>query len=90
MSNPIFNMFGNQNVQHSNNKNNNILFQLAQLKRNPAMILDILFQNGKINQKQYEELKPYSNNPEAIGKYLMNNGKWGEIEQAKNIANSTQ
>ena len=90
MANNLFSRFGNssvainQNVNANNisnsvnnNQNNklNILSQLAKLKNNPGEILDILLQNGKINQQQYNELLPYKNRPELIGQYLINNGK---------------
>ena len=85
--NPLFGRHGNQNQNYSRN-NNNILSQLAQVKNNPGYILDILLQNGKINQQQYNDLQPYKNNPEAIVKYLMNNGKGNEIRQAEQAVNS--
>ena len=89
MGNPLVNRFGgnimNPNRNYSNN--NNILHQLAQIKQNPGAILDILLQNGKINQQQYNELQQYRNNPEMIGRYLINNGKANEINQAEQMAN---
>ena len=90
MANNLFSRFGNSSVATNqnanvnnvgnnvnNNQNNqlNILSQLAKLKNNPGEILDILLQNGKINQQQYDELLPYKNRPELIGQYLINNGK---------------
>lgn len=87
MPNPLFNKFGNQN-QYGSNKNN-IFTQLAYIKNNPGYILDILLQNGKINQKQYNELQPYKNNPEAIGKYLMNSGDGNELRQIERAMNHT-
>ena len=89
MGNPLFNRFGNNiNPNHNyNSNNNNILHQLAQIKQNPGAILDILFQNGKINQQQYNDLQQYRNNPEMIGRYLINNGKANEIGQAERMAN---
>lgn len=85
MPNPLFNRFGNQNIQRNNN--GNMLSQLARLKNDPGYILDILLQSGKINQQQYNNLQPYRNNPEAIGKYLINNGHGKEIQQAEQLAN---
>ena len=83
MSNPIFNRYGNLG-----NNTGGIRSQLAQLKNNPGYILDILLQNKKITQQQYNELQPYKNNPEAIGKYLINSGKGNEIHQAEQLANT--
>ena len=86
MPNYLFQRYGNMGVQY--NKQNNLLQQFAQLKSNPGGILDILLQSGKINQQQYTELQPYKNNPEAIGRYLINSGNAGEISQAERMANS--
>lgn len=83
--NSLFNRFGNNNAY--NNNNNNILAQYAQLKRNPAAILDVLLQRGKITQYQYNELQKYKNNPEAIGRYLINSGNGNEIRQAEQTVN---
>jgi len=58
------------------------------LKNNPGAILDILLQNGKINQQQYSELQQYKNNPEAVGNYLISHGKQNEIYQAEQDAKS--
>ena len=92
MPTPLFNRFGNfggrQNYQPPRNPGNNILHQLAMLKNNPGAILDILLQNGKINQQQYSELQQYKNNPSAIGNYLINHGKQNEIYQAEQEARS--
>lgn len=88
MPNNLFNRFGNMGLnQNYANTGNNIKSQLAQLRRNPGAILDILFQNGKINQQQYFDLQQYKNNPEMIGRYLINNGKANEINQAQQDAN---
>ena len=76
MPNPLFNKFGT----------NNISSQIMQIKNNPGTILDILFQKGKITQQQYNDLQPYKNDPEAIVKYLINNGKSYEINQAEQLA----
>jgi hypothetical protein len=48
MPNNLFNRFGN--APRQNNNNNNILAQIAQIKKNPGVILDILLQNEKISQ----------------------------------------
>lgn len=85
MPNPLFNKFGNIGMQRR--PQNNIVSQLMSLRNNPGGILDILLQSGKINQQQYTELQPYKNNPEAIGKYLINRGFGGEISNAEQTAN---
>ena len=85
MSNPLFNKFGG--MTHQNNYNGNILSQIAQVKRNPGAILDILLQNGKINQQQYGELQPYKKDPQAIFQYLLNNGKQSELHDAEQVIN---
>ncbi len=87
MSTPLFMKYGNQN-NYGNNIAGVILSQLAQVKNNPGYVLDILLQNKKINQQQYNELQPYKNNPEAIGRYLINNGKGNEIHRAEQLANT--
>lgn len=88
MANPLFNRFGNFNNYQPRNNGNSILAQIAQLKRDPGSILDIMLNNGKINQQQYNELQQYRNNPEMIGKYLINNGKANEINNAADQANN--
>ena len=72
--------FENLNNQYSSS-------QLMSLRNNPGGILDILLQSGKINQQQYTELQPYKNNPEVIGKYLINRGFGGAISNAEQTAN---
>ncbi len=91
MGNPLFNRFGGINNANPNRNynNNNIFHQLAQIKQNPGAILDILFQNGKINQQQYNDLWQFRNNPEMIGRYLINNGKANEINYAEQMANQS-
>lgn len=86
MPNSLFNRFGNQNK--IGNNTGGILSQLIQIRKNPGYILDILLQNRKITQQQYDDLQTYRNNPEAIGKYLINNGKGNEIRQAEQLANT--
>ena len=90
MANSLFQKFGSMVSNHSSasKTNGNILSQYAMLKNNPGSILDILLQNGKINQRQYYELQQFKNNPEAIGKYLINSGYGQEITQAEKIANN--
>ena len=85
MPNSLFNKFGNNGLQRR--PQNNIVSQLMSLRSNPGGILDILLQNGKINQQQYTELQPYKNNPEAIGRYLISHGFGGAINSAEQVAN---
>ena len=85
MPNSLFNRFGNMGKQRA--PQNNLVSQLMSLRNNPGGILDILLQSGKINQQQYTELQPYKNNPEAIGRYLINCGKGVEISNAEQTAN---
>ena len=86
MATPLFQRYGN--YQQQNQLRGNLAYQVAMLKNNPGYILDILLQNRKINQVQYNELQPYKNDPEAIGRYLINSGKQGEINQAEQTANN--
>ena len=46
------------------------------LKQNPNQISDFLFQQGRINRQQYDEIQQMGigSNPQAIGQYLMNHG----------------
>ena len=81
MPNPLYNKFG------GNRQPNNILSQLIQVQKNPAAILDILLQNGKINQQQYNDMKPFGNNPEQIVNYLVQHGNSNQINQATQMAN---
>ena len=88
--NALFRRYGNpgpSSTPKAPNKNN-ILSQLAMLRNNQGAILDILLQSGKITQQQYNELQPYRNNPEMIGRYLINNGRSAEINQAQQEANN--
>ena len=85
MPTSLFNRFGNKGVQ--SRPQNNIISQLMSLRNNPGGILDILLQNNKITQQQYNELQPYKNNPEAIGRYLINSGFSKEISNAEQTAN---
>lgn len=88
---PLFNRFGNTNrntaATNYNAANGNIISQFVQLRKNPGQILDIMLQNEKIDQQQYNELYPFRNNPEMVARYLMNNGKSGEINHAQQVAN---
>lgn len=84
MANPLFNMLGGR---INNSPVGNIMIQYMQLKQDPGKILDLLFQNGKINMQQYNDLQPYRNNPQAIVNYLSMNGNANQINNAENLAN---
>lgn len=96
MANPLFNRFGGGYQNSINNNSSNvgnggllgILRQYRQLQRDPGAILDILFQHGKINQQQYNELQPMRNNPQQIVNYLTQHGNANQINYAQQIANS--
>lgn len=96
MANPLFNRFGggcqNGVNGHSSNVGNGgllgILRQYRQLQSDPSAILDILFQHGKINQQQYNELYPMRNNPQQIVNYLTQHGNANQINYAQQIANN--
>ncbi len=86
--NPLFNKYGGINKpQNQNNHSNNILSQFLRLKNNPGAILDVLLQNGKINQQQYNDMQQFKNNPQMIVNYLINSGNGDAINQAKQVAN---
>lgn len=84
MANPLFDMLGGR---INNSPVGNIMNQYMQLKQDPGKILDLLFQNGKINMQQYNDLQPYRNNPQAIVNYLSMNGNANQINNAENLAN---
>lgn len=84
MPNPLFNRYGNTN--RNNNISSNILSQYSQVMNDPGKILDIMLQNGKINQQQYNDLQPFRNNPKQIVEYLIQHGNANQINQAQNIA----
>ena len=48
--------------------------QIRQARQNPNMLADLLVQNGKINQSQYEQIRQFNGDPQKIGEYLMQNG----------------
>ena len=87
MGNPLFNRFGNMGNNSGGNHGNNILSQIAQIQKNPGAILDILMQNGKINQQQYNDLQQLKDNPQGIVNYLMNNGNPNQMNQVQQLVN---
>ena len=86
MANHLFNRFGAPQPQ--NNGLVGLLTQYGQLQNNPGYILDILLNNGKINQMQYNELQKYKNNPVQIAQYLINNGNAQGLRNAENLINN--
>lgn len=90
---PLFNRFGGgmnmpngTNQNRNNQSNNNLLNQYLQLLKNPSGILDILMQNKKIDQQQYNDLQQYKNNPQQIANYLIQHGNANQINQAQQLA----
>lgn len=81
MNGSLFDQFKNISSPMQQNAQPNILAQYMQLQNNPGGIIDILLQNGKINQAQYNDLQKYKNNPQMICAYLMNNGNNGQLNQ---------
>lgn len=68
--NPLFGMMGGSNVGNMMQMIN----QIRQARQNPNILADILMQNGKINQNQYDQIKQFNGDPQMIGQYLMQSG----------------
>ena len=51
---------------------NNILQMAQQMRQNPSQITQMLYQNGKINKEQFEQMQGL-NSPQEIGQFLLNN-----------------
>lgn len=85
MANPLFNRFGNTQPRGNGNGLLNILNQYKQIQNDPGKILDVLLNNGKINQQQYDELQPMRNNPQQIVNYLSQHGNASQINQASQM-----
>ena len=47
-----------------------------QIRNNPNYMSQLLLQNGRINNQQYQEIQQLgiAGNPQAIGQYLMDHG----------------
>lgn len=43
-----------------------------QIKQNPSQLTQLLYQNGKINKEQFEQMQDLKT-PQDIGQYLLNN-----------------
>ena len=89
--NPLFNRFNNmfgasQRPPQNNGGLANILAQFRQVQQNPGAILDIMLQNGKISQQEYQQMQPYKDNPQQLVQYLTRNHS-AEINQAQQQAN---
>lgn len=92
MSTSLFNRYGNNNPMPNNNGSVGgllgvILNQFNQVQKDPGKILDILFNNGKITQQQYNSLQPIKDNPQKIVQYLLQNGNGDQIRNASKFAN---
>ena len=83
MPSSIRNKFDNISQFASSKSGLNILSQLKMIQQDSGAILDILLQNGKINQQQYADLQQYRNNPQMIFNYLSNNGNYNELNGYK-------
>lgn len=51
---------------------NNFINQIREIQKNPSQISQMLYQSGKINQAQFEQLQGLKS-PQQIGEYLLNN-----------------
>lgn len=89
MANPLYNILNgaNRNFQRPQNNMMNLISQFRQVQQNPGAILDIMLQNGKITQQEYQEMQPYKNNPQQLVQYLTK-GHASEINQAQQQANN--
>ena len=47
-----------------------------QVKQNPSMLSQLLFQNGRIDQNQFQAIQGM--NPQQMGSYLSSNGIMGQ------------
>jgi len=65
-----------------------IIQTVRQIKQNPAMASQFLYQKGIISQQQYQEMQQQGidANPEAIGQYMMSHGMMdpNQAQQAVN------
>ena len=74
--NPLFGGMMPNMLGGMNNVGNfmQMIQQVRQARQNPNILGDMLLQNGKINQQQYEAIKQMNGNPQKIGEYLMQVG----------------
>lgn len=61
-----------------------------QVRQNPAMLSQILYQNGRIDQNQFQAIQGM--NPQQMGSYLSQNGIMGQgfQNQSQQPNNPTQ
>ena len=79
MGNTLFDRFGgNAGIPQRNNNPMlnaiNMVQLFRQIQNDPSKIADLLLNNGKITQDQYNEIQKFNGNPELIGRYLMQSG----------------
>ena len=79
--NPLFSMMG------SRNGIGDVIRLYRQAKQNPAMLGDLLYQNGRIDQTQLEAMKGM--NPQQMGQYMSQNGimPQGFLQKGSQFAN---
>ena len=67
-----------------------VLRLYKQAKQNPAMLNDLLVQNGRIDQSQVQAMNGM--NPAQMGQYLSQNGIMGQnfLQNGANYANSVK
>lgn len=82
--NSIFNRFRQPNGQPNVF---NIMQQFRQVQQNPAQIGQLLYNTGRINQQQLQDIQKMSN-PRQIGEYLM--GQNPQFKQMYDQASQTQ
>lgn len=68
MMNNIFDKFRQPNGQPNMF---NIMQQFRQVQQNPSQIGQLLYNSGRINQQQLQDIQKMSN-PREIGEYLLN------------------
>ena len=82
--NPLFSMMGNRNGI------GDVIRLYRQAKQNPAMLGDLLYQNGRIDQNQLAAMNGM--NPAQMGSYLAQNGIMGQnfLQNGANYANTVK
>lgn len=61
-----------------------------QAKQNPAMVSNLLYQNGRIDQNQMQAMQGMS--PQEMGRYMANNGIMNQrfLQQGPQYTNSVK
>lgn len=69
---------------------NQVLQNIMMIRKNPSQLPDLLLQRGAITKQQYDQMKQQgiSNNPEAIGQYMMNQGSFSQQQVMNAYQNS--